>query len=206
MIKFVYFDVGGTVILDFSKTNKWEELQKEIGIKPEQYKKFDDFWDSYSDIDTTRDVETLKPEIEKQFGIKFPENYSLLVNGFVNRFEINKSIWPVIGKIQSESKIGLLTNMYPNMFKEIQNRKIISDVKWDVIIDSSLVNIAKPDSRIFELAEKESGFKGNEILFIDNTVGHVKAAQDFGWQTFVYDPINPEKSSNSLLKFFEENK
>jgi|TARA_Y100000310_G_C20153683_1_gene565933 hypothetical protein len=36
MNRFIYFDVGGVVIRDFSGTNKWEELRRSIGIKPEQ--------------------------------------------------------------------------------------------------------------------------------------------------------------------------
>jgi hypothetical protein len=32
MTKFVYFDVGGVLIKDFSKTNKWEELKKAKNI------------------------------------------------------------------------------------------------------------------------------------------------------------------------------
>ncbi|HTK03819.1 MAG TPA: HAD-IA family hydrolase [Alphaproteobacteria bacterium] len=205
MINFVYFDVGGVVIKDFSGTNNWEELQKEIGIKPEDYQKFDDFWDKYP-VDTTCDVETLKPFIKEEFGVKFPENYSLLIDGFVNRFEVNKSIWSTIEQIKGQTKIGLLTNMYPNLFSEIEKRKIMPEVKWDVIIDSSVVKLAKPDRKIFELAEKESDSKGKEILFVENSLGHVKAAQDFGWQTFLYDSKNPEKASKDLLECFEENK
>lgn len=33
MIKFVYFDVGGVTIKDFSGTDKWEVLEKEIEEK-----------------------------------------------------------------------------------------------------------------------------------------------------------------------------
>jgi len=31
-IKFIYFDVGGVAILDFSKTNKWKEITKALEI------------------------------------------------------------------------------------------------------------------------------------------------------------------------------
>lgn len=41
MIRFVYFDVGGVVIRDFSGTNRWEEFMKTIGVKTSDYEKFD---------------------------------------------------------------------------------------------------------------------------------------------------------------------
>jgi hypothetical protein len=31
-IKFVYFDLGGVTILDFSGTNEWFKLKQELGI------------------------------------------------------------------------------------------------------------------------------------------------------------------------------
>lgn len=39
-IKFIYFDVGGVVILDYSKTNKWNEMLTDLGIPEELKPKF----------------------------------------------------------------------------------------------------------------------------------------------------------------------
>lgn len=33
MIKFVYFDIGGVVVKDFSGNNKWNEMKKFMGVK-----------------------------------------------------------------------------------------------------------------------------------------------------------------------------
>lgn len=202
MTKFVYFDVGGVVLRDFSKTNSWVKLQDEIGITQDQEERFKEFWDKFTDIDTTRDIETLKPLIERGFNIVFPKNYSFLVDGFVNKFQKNQSIWRVIDKIHKDTKVGLLTNMYIGMFDEIERHNLFPNVKWDVVIDSSKVKLRKPDPMIFKLAEEKCGFKGHEILFVENSPGHVKAAADFGWQTFLYDPSDCKKSSNDLLNFY----
>lgn len=40
MISFIYFDVGGVAMLDFSGTNKWELLKKEIGVNKTNNCKF----------------------------------------------------------------------------------------------------------------------------------------------------------------------
>ena len=39
-ISFVYFDVGGVILLDYSGTNKWVEMQRGLGINPELDAKF----------------------------------------------------------------------------------------------------------------------------------------------------------------------
>lgn len=203
MIAFVYFDLGGVVIRDFSGTNKWEELKKELGIIPEKAQEFEDFWIKYEPEVCVgkRSIDSLLPLIKKQFGSNHPDNYSLLIDGFVNHFEKNPHIWFVIDEIRKHYKLGLLTNMYPGMLDEIRKKELIIENKWDVVIDSSIVGLQKPDPKIFELAEKKAGSYGNKILFVENSLGHVNAASDFGWQTFLYDSKDPEKSSRDLSKF-----
>lgn len=204
MTSFVYFDVGGVVALDFSGTNKWQELKQELGIPVEMSQQFDDFWDKYRDeVCIDRDVETLLPLITKEFNIHVSDNYSLLIDGFINRFEMNTSILPLIKKVHSKFNIGLLTNMYPRMFEEMKMRGLLFEMNWNVIIDSSKIKIQKPDPRIFTLAEKEAGVSGDEILFVENSKGHIEAAKATGWQTFLYDSSNPRKASSDLNQLFE---
>ena len=201
--KFVYFDVGGVVVLDFSGTNKWKQLKKNLGISPEKDAEFETFWDIYEPkVNAGRDVETILPLIKRRFGSAFPKGYSFLLDGFVNRFEVNKSIWPVIDKIHKQCKIGLLTNMYPGIIKAIKRRNLLPEIKWDVIIDSSIEGILKPNLRIFKLAEQRAGFKSKKILFVENSQKHIDAAKKSGWQVFLYDSSNPEESSNKLSALF----
>jgi FMN phosphatase YigB (HAD superfamily) len=203
MISFVYFDIGGVVVLDFSGTNKWMQLKKELGISADKDSDFEDFWSKYeAEVNIGRNLETLIPLIKEKFGSKLPNNYSFLMEGFVNRFEINKSIWSVIDKIHKKCRIGLLTNMYPHMLEAIKNRGLLPNVTWDVIIDSSIVGIQKPDLKIFELGEQRAGVKGEKILFVENTSEHIQAAKKFGWQTFLYDSTHPKDSSNKLGNTF----
>ena len=203
MVSFVYFDVGGVVILDFSGTNKWKRLKKELGISIEKDAEFESFWNKYEPkVNAGQDVETLLPLIKRKFSPELPEGYSFLIDGFVNRFEVNRSIWPVIDKIHKQCKIGLLTNMYPHMLQAIENRGLLPKVKWDVIIDSSIEGVIKPDPKIFKLGEERSGFKGGDILFVENSQNHVKVARTYGWQVFLYNPTHPEEDSNKLSVLF----
>jgi FMN phosphatase YigB (HAD superfamily) len=202
MIKFVYFDVGGVIIKDFSKSNSWIDLQNEIGLGQEQEEKFKEFWDRYPDIATTRDVDSLRPLMEKEFKISFPNNYSFLIDGFIKRFKRNESLWPVIEIIHKNLGVGLLTNMYVGMFEEIKKHDLFPKINWDVVIDSSQVKLQKPDIEIFKLAEEKARFKGKEILFVENSQEHVNVAKSFGWQTFFYDSANYPNSSEELMKFY----
>ena len=165
MIKFVYFDVGETVIKDFSGTNN-NEHDLEICCN------------------------------------KFPIEFSAVLE-IVKKFERNESIWPVIQEVIKYFRIGLLTNMYPGMLLEIKKQELLPDVKWNLVVDSSVEGFAKPGKEIYEIAQKRAGVETNELLFIDNTLANVEAAKSFGWQTFLYDPSNYEQSSKNLLEYIQ---
>ncbi len=128
MISFVYFDVGGTVIKDFSGTDKLEH----------------------------------EPEISCG---RYPIEPSL-VSEFVNRFEKNESIWPVINELKKHCRVGLLTNMYPGMLALIKQKGLLPRIDWEIIVDSSEVGFCKPNKEIYEIARQKTGVPAEEILFI----------------------------------------
>jgi HAD superfamily hydrolase (TIGR01509 family) len=199
MIRFVYFDVGGVLIKDFSANGKWLELQNELGIKPEQEKEFIEFYDKYeTEVCLGREVDSLIPMMEDKFGIKVPTGYSFLKDGFVKRFEANKFIRPVVEKIQAKCRVGMLTNTYPGMLGAIKERGLLPNANWAAIIDSSIDKVKKPDRQIFELAQKRAGVAAEELLFVENSAKHVKAAAECGWQTFLYDSVYYEEESKRL--------
>jgi len=206
MISFVYFDVGGVVVKDFSGTNKWAQMKHDIGIKSENEKEFDQFYDKYEkEVHVGRDVDTLIPLIIKKFHINFSPNYSMQAD-FINRFEKNESILPVIEKIKQNCRVGLLTNMYPGMLSAMIKKRLTPPIEWDVIIDSTIEDCQKPGLDIFKLAEQKSNSKKENILFVDNTVENIDVAKDFGWQTFLYNPVDHKKSCSDLLDYYNRMK
>lgn len=205
MISFIYFDLGGVVIRDFSGTNKRKGMNKFLKISKEIEKDVDNLYFKYEDKDLylDRDVDTLIPIFEKKFGMKFPKGFSFL-HYLVDHFEKNASIWPIIKMVQEKYRTGLLTNMYPRMFEAIQKRKIMPPADWEIVIDSTFVNLQKPDPAIYKFAEGKAGVLGKEILFIENTLKKVEGAQKAGWQTFHYVSADPEGSSKNLLEFLND--
>lgn len=203
--KIVFFDIGGVLILDYSGTNKWTEMKRDLGITENLDEIFENIWDkNNSRICIDCDVDSFVPEIENQTGIKLPNNYSML-DDFVNRFEKNKLIWQVANKAKEKYKVGLLTNMYPRMLSKIIQRGLLPEIDWDVIIDSSVVGYKKPQNEIYEIAERESGFSSDEIFFVDNQQRHLDSASKRGWTTTVYDPQNIIESSLELAGLLELN-
>lgn len=199
-IDFIYFDVGGVVILDFSKTNKWNELLDDLGVqskdKEEINKLFSKEESKYCLGETEAD--TFIPILKNKFKIKIPENYSFLED-FVNRFDPNPEIAKIIVDLRSKYRIGLLTNMYPKMLDSIKDKEIMPNIQWDVIIDSSKVKMQKPQPEIYELATQLAQTPVEKILFVENTKKHIEEAEKLGWNTFLYDPSDVIGSNKKLL-------
>lgn len=203
MITFVYFDVGGVLIRDFSASSKWKELQKAIGVTPLNDAAFNEVWMSHRNrVCLDFDVDDMIDELNTKVGLTIPKGFSLL-QGFIDRFEKNETIWNTVSEIRKQVRIGLLTNMYPRMLDMIKEKGILPSVPFDVVMDSSVAKLQKPDPQFFMKAQQEAGVKSEELLFIDNQEKHVNAAKQLGWQTFHYDSVDYEGSSSRLLEFFD---
>ncbi|MFH2085427.1 MAG: HAD family hydrolase [bacterium] len=200
-ISFVYFDVGGVLIKDFSVTNKWEEMLLDLGIKENNFDKFNGIYDRHArQINTHLEIDKLLPQLSKEFGIEFPKNYSWL-DDFIARFEVNPHITPIVKQLNMSYKLGLLTNMWPGMLDKIFAADLMPPATWQVIVDSTIVDMQKPDREIYEYAQDKAGVPASEILFIDNTPKHLIEPKQLGWQTFFYDSRNYAKSTHELANF-----
>ncbi|HRN85734.1 MAG TPA: HAD family hydrolase [Candidatus Dojkabacteria bacterium] len=197
----IFFDVGGVVILDFSGNNKWEEMLQSMGVDDENKERFLEVWNKHKPrrcIDF--DVDSMIDEFRNHVGLELSEDFSFL-DEFVNRFDPNPSIWPVLDYTQQHYKVGLITNMYPRMLDKIfQRSDLVPDISWECIIDSSVVKLQKPNREIYEFAYKKIGTdKDDKVLFIDNSEEHLVVPEKLRWDTFLYDPTNPKSSSEVLL-------
>ena len=69
---------------------------------------------------------------------------------------------------------------------------------FDGLILSYEQRSMKPDSKIYEAAEKLSGKSGNEILYLDDLPENVAAGVARGWQTILQE--SPEKTHAAMRK------
>jgi len=197
---FIYFDVGGVVVLDFSKTNKWNEMLSDLGVKESERRRFDDIFlpEETKFCLGEKSAETFVETMKKEFDTKIPKGYYFL-DDFVNRFQPNQTLGKIIVSLKQKYHIGLLTNMYTGMLDRIQKRNLLPKVEWDVIIDSSKIGFVKPSREIFNYATEKAETAPERIFFVENDTKHIEGAKKCGWGTFLYDPANVEESNKDLL-------
>jgi FMN phosphatase YigB (HAD superfamily) len=201
-IKFIYFDLGGVLVLDFTGTNKWQEMLDELGVEENIRDNFTDIYKSHKqNILTGEKIEVLCKDIEDKLNFQFPINYDM-ISDFVGRFEKNPYIQSVTDLGNGRYKTGILTDCYTDMFELIQNRGILPVTTFDIVVDSSKVGVSKPSKEIYKIAEEKTGFASNQILFIDNKIENIESAKEFGWNVYYYNSNNIEQSNQNLIKLF----
>ena len=203
-ISFIYFDVGGVVIKDFSDSPKWDVMLNGMGIDETIAPNLEKDYDLY---DTQAccgkcEIDDIIPLFIDKYHLAISREFSIL-QYFIDHFEQNPTIWPLIESIQKYTRVGLLTDMYPRMFAEITTHKLLPPNKWDTIIDSSLVGFRKPMPEIYQIAQVKAKTPAEEILFIDNRQKNLVPARALGWQTFLYDSKNYDKSSHDLATYLQ---
>ena len=91
-------------------------------------------------------------------------------------------------------RIGLLTNIMPGLVDVMRQKKLLPDVPYDVIVDSSAVGAIKPEAAIYELATEMAGCEPSEVLLIDDARTNLMAAEKHGWHVLWFDDYRPEES------------
>ncbi len=126
-----------------------------------------------------------------------------LLNYFIDNFEVNTNLWPIIDKLQLTTKTGLLTDIYIGMLNKIFAKKLIPNTNWHTIVDSSVEGVRKPMPEIYTLAAERAGVPADEILFIDNRQKNLDGAKLAGWQTYLYDSSNYDQANRDLARFLK---
>lgn len=205
-ISFIYFDVGGVAIKDFSDSPKWDNMiDSALSIPVKSRADFDKLYDQYEDDFCIGKIEVddLKPFIKERYNPNLADDFSLL-SYFLDHFEKNDEIWKIVNSLNSDLKLGLLSDQYQGMLGGIFAKNLIPPRKWDAIIDSSVEGVRKPMPEIYKLAQDRAGVPPEEILFIDNRAKNLVVPKELGWQTYLYDSNNYAKSNLDLAKYLSD--
>lgn len=65
----------------------------------------------------------------------------------------------------------------------------------DIVINSSLVGVAKPDRRIYEIAAEQAGARVDRCLFVDDRAQNTDAASALGMTTVLYRAVGDLRES-----------
>lgn len=100
-------------------------------------------------------------------------------------------------------RIGLLTNIMPGFVDAMRAHKLLPNVVYDAIVDSSQVGAIKPEEKMYKAATERAGCKPEEILFVDDSRANIMAAERLGWHVLWFDDYRPKESVERIRKALE---
>ncbi len=186
-IKFVYFDVNGCLVRFFHRA--FTKLAEETGVPSDLIE--NTFW-HFNDAVCSGNIsmDEFNKEMSKKLeidNIDWREYYMEAIDPIPEMNSLVK--WA-----STVYEVGLLTNIMPGFIDEMRKRKLIPDVEYATIVDSSEVGFIKPDRKIYEIAESKSGCSPDQILLVDDSRTNIMAAEHMGWRVLWFDDFRPEES------------
>jgi HAD superfamily hydrolase (TIGR01509 family) len=186
-VRFIYCDLNGVLVRFYH--HAFVSLSEETGVPMDKVEST--FW-HYNDAANRGDIslKEFNQLMARHLGVEsvdWEKHYMKEVQPITQTHDFLK-------KLHKRYKLGLLTNTMPGFIEKMKARGLLPDVMFDTVVDSSLVGAVKPESKIYEIAEKEAGMQGGEIFFIDDSRANLTAAERFGWRVFWFDDYDPEES------------
>lgn len=195
-ISFVYFDINGCLVRFYQRA--FTELADATDVSADIIETT--FW-HYNDQVCRGDMsmEEFNKEFARALGIpsvNWIEYYLAAIDPIPEMQELVE--WTA-----KHYRIGLLTNIMPGFVTAMRGRKLVPDVQYDVIIDSSEVHAIKPEAKIYELATSKADCPPNEILFVDDSRMNLMAAEKHGWRVLWFDDYRPERAVARIRESLE---
>ncbi len=196
-IKAVVFDVGG-VLCDWQTICR--EFAGEIAI---YYEKILEVFLKYSfNPKTGSDLGqmTITEFFEKiTAALGIPEKSQDWRKRYVPGFRRIELTFTLLNELKGRYRLAAITNSKLGLWDEWERGRFKK--YFETIVDSSEVQILKPDERIFQILLDRLQLKPEECLFIDDEIKYVVVAKKLGFKTVHF--INPKASIAEIKKILE---
>lgn len=189
-IKAIIFDWGGVCCKEGEPFASLD-LQYTLNMNPDQIaENAREIYNGYYVGKYGRD--SFWQAIIRHFGLKENEkiNPIVLSNAYLSSYEIYLEIFDVIKKLRSKYKVGLLSNLTPEMRDHVRVKHKLADYfESEVYSCDSEVESMKPESKSYEIILKKLNALPQESLFIDNSSKNIKAAEELGFKTILFQDV-----------------
>lgn len=195
-IEFIFFDINGCIVHFYHRA--FTALADATGASVEEVETT--FW-KYNDLVCRGDMSiaefnNILGEKLNTKNLDWTEYYMKAVEPIDETMELVK--WSA-----EYYRIGLLSNIMPGFIEDMLKRKLLPDLEYDVIIDSSTTGYIKPEEAIYKKAQEMSGANSEEILFVDDSRANVMAAGQLGWHVLWFDDSHPAESVKRIRQALE---
>ncbi|WP_191905927.1 HAD family hydrolase [Nitrincola iocasae] len=101
--------------------------------------------------------------------------------------EIDFTLLDKIKRLAPMSKLVLVTNATSRLTADLDKVNLLS--RFDVVVNSSTIGVAKPDPKFFEKALALSESQAAHTVFVDDKLSNVHAASSLGIESFHHQSV-----------------
>jgi HAD superfamily hydrolase (TIGR01509 family) len=186
-VRFVYFDVNGTLVryTDRAFADIAEQSHTSWEIIQEMFMHYDGAACRGSmaskEVDKIISAEINLPDFSwEEFYMKHAEP--------------TPGISELLDWVATNYDLGLLTNNWKGFTDELMKKQSLPAVEYTAIVESAKVGCSKPEAKIYEMAQQLAGVQAGEIMLVDDKPAYLAGAERAGWHTEWFDETNPEES------------
>lgn len=178
MIKAVIFDFGRVISVQ-KPMSLFRTYEEDLGIEPGTINPI--MFGSSAWQDALVGRKTAK-EFWHTIGPQLNLHTSEEVEAFLRRYQadeaINEGVLNLIRQLCGHYKLAVLSNAPPSLAQWLADWGMLD--LFDVVFCSGDEGVKKPDPAAFQVTLERLGVAPEEAVFIDDTLGHVQAAQALG--------------------------
>lgn len=195
-VRHVFFDVNGTLVRYYQRgfTDAAEDLHVPADIVEHL------FWNHNDSLNSGRiSLEDFNRQISQELGADGFDWHKY----YMENVEAMPGMDELVRWAAENYEVGILSNNAPGFIDELKQKGLLPDVEYKMVVDSCKVGAAKPDAKIYEIAQELTAMEPSEILLVDDTRPFLTAADRAGWQIQWFDEENPEESITRIKQHLE---
>lgn len=195
-VKFVYFDINGCLVHFFQRA--FVSLSAMTGAPADAIETT--FW-HYNDAVCRGEMsmDEFNRVLAERLGIDsidWSEHY-------LDAVEPIEGMQELLEWASQHYYVGLLSNIMPEFINKLMARKLLPQITYDSIIDSSVAGAIKPEAKIYEIAQAHTGVSAHEILLVDDSRANIMAAERMGWHVLWFDDYRMTESISRVRAALE---
>lgn len=149
------------------------------------------FWDAYwacrPAYDAGQESAAYWAEVASRLGVSFPDVPALVEADLDSWTDVDDAMVALVGELADSGRtLGLLSNIIGDLVPRFEARHGALLDRFDALVYSCHIGVAKPDPRAYEICAERLGVKPGDVLFFDDTERNVRAAREAGMRAEVF--------------------
>ena len=195
-VRFVYFDINGCLVRFFHRA--FSMIAEDTGASPDVIETT--FW-HYNDAVCRGDI--TMAEFNQALADRMGVDSLDWADYYLKAVEPITEMHELLSWAADHYNIGLLSNIMPGLIDTMLKNKIIPDLPYKAIVDSSDVGAIKPELKMYKIAQGLADCPASEILLVDDARPNLMAAEKAGWHVLWFDDYRPDESIDRIRSALE---